>query len=198
MNPDRARLASVSIARESAREVRGWSDAWVLGSEEADAYFGVDCYLLSLVGSSLAVRGLQSAFLANPPLELGRADGRRVRLRPAHEAIYRTRWSRLPSGALHALLVADLSEGPSPAERLILAPSEAAVPDALFADLFTHRGLMAFPEWREWLLPHLLETGGARRLAGPVTALLVTASEDDLDAVIQAGLRDSLIAFPHA
>lgn len=198
MKPEGARLASVSSARESTRDVRGWSDAWVQGSEEGDAHFGVDCYLLSLVGSPLAVRGLQSAFLANPPLELARADGKRVRLRPAHEAIYRTRWSRLPSGALHALLVADLSEGPSPAERLILAPSEAALPEALFADLFTHRGLMALPDWREWLLPHLLESGGARRLTGPVPALLVTVSEDDLDAVIQAGLRDSLIAFPHA
>lgn len=198
MKPEGACLASVSSAGGSTRDPRSWSDAWVLGSEEGDAHFGVDCYLLSLVGSPLAVRGLQSAFLANPPLELERADGRRVRLRPARGAIYRTRWTRLPSGALHALLVADLSEGPSPAERLILAPSEAAVPDALFADLVTHRGLMAFPEWREWLLRHLLETGGARRLAGPVPALLVTVSEEDLDAVIRAGLRDSLIAFPHA
>ncbi len=170
MKPERARLAAVSIASGPPEEVRGWSDAWVLGSDEADESLGVGCYLLSLVGSPLAVRSLQSAFLANPPLELARADGKRVRLRPAHQAIYRTRWSRLPSGALHALLVADLSEGPSPAERLILAPSEAALPDALFADLFTHRGLMAFPEWRRWLLRHLLETGGARRLTGPVPA----------------------------
>jgi len=196
MKPERARLASVSSAGGSTRDVRGWSDAWILGSEEGDAYFGIDCYLLSLVGSPLAVRGLQSAFLANPPLELARADAGRVRLRPAGKAIYRTRWSRLPCGALHALLVADLSEGPSPGERLILAPSEAALPDALFADLFTHRGLMAVPDWREWLLPRLLETGGARRLAGPVTALLMTASEEDLDALIQAGLRGGEIAFP--
>lgn len=195
MKPDGARLATVSIARESAREVRGWSDAWVLGSEEADAYFGVDCYLLSLVGSPLAVRGLQSAFVANPPLELQRADAGRVRLRPADKAIYRTRWSRLPCGALHALLVANLGEGLAP-ERLILAPSEAALPDALFADLFTHRGVMAVPDWRQWLLSRLLETGGARPLAGPVTALLMTASEEDLDALIQAGLRGREIAFP--
>ncbi len=109
-----------------------------------------------------------------------------------------TRWSRLPSGALHALLVADLSEGPSPAERLILARSEAALPDALFADLFPHRGLMAVPEWREWLVSRLLETGGARQLIGPVPALLVTASEENLDALIQAGLRSEEVAFPRA
>jgi len=196
MKPERARPAAVSIAWGSSGEVRGWSDAWVLGSDDADESLGVGCYLLSLVGSPLAVRGLQSAFLANPPLELEGADGRRVRLRPADKARYRTRWSRLPSGALQALLVADLSEGPSPAERLILAPSEAALPDALFADLFTHRGLMAFPEWREWLCSRLLEVGGATRLAGPVPALRVTASEEELDALVQTGLRDGAIAFP--
>ena len=196
MKPERARLASVSSAGGSTRDVRGWSDAWVLGSEEGDAHFGIDCYLLSLVGSPLAVRGLQSAFLANPPLELARADAGRVRLRPAGKAIYRTRWSRLPCGALHALLVADLSEGPSPGERLILAPSETALPDALFAALFTHRGLMAFREWREWFCSRLLELGGATRLAGPVPALRVTVSEEELDALVQTGLRDGAIAFP--
>ncbi len=57
---------------------------------------------------------------------------------------------------------------------------------------------MALPEWRGWLLSRLLETRGARRLAGPVAALLVTTSEDDLDVLVQAGLWDGAIAFPHA
>lgn len=189
-------LATVRALSGPAETLTGWCDAWVASAGDSDDAWGVDGYLLSLVGSSLAVRALQSAFLARSPLRITPPGGPRLTLHAVHDASYRTRWSRLPSGTLHALLVADLSDGPLPASRLVLAPSEAALPGAVLQDLLAHRGLMALPEWRGWLCSRLFETGGATRLAGPVPALRVTASEGELDALVQTGLRDGAIAFP--
>ncbi len=189
-------LATIRALTGPAETLTGWCDAWVASADESDDAWGVDGYLLSLVGSPLAVRALQSAFLAHSPLRITPPDGPRLTLHPANNAIYRTRWSRLPSGALHGLLLADLSHCPRPASRLVLASSDDALPDALLTDLLAHRGLMALPKWRGWLCSRLLEVGGATRLAGPVPALRVTASEEELDALVQTGLRDGAIAFP--
>ena len=188
-------LATVHLRDAEGRSPTVWSDAWLLEPDEA-AWPPRACYLLSLVGPPLAVRAVHSAFLSHRAPELRPPAGPRADLTPAREAVYRTRWGRLPSGAAHALLLGDPSPTPAPAPRLILAPSEAALAEALVADLLRSRGLMALPAWRDWLLGRLLETEQATRLAGPLAGLLVSADEAALDTLIQEGLRAGELAFP--
>lgn len=191
-------LATVRNADATKNAISVWSDAWAV-DPEVPSLTWTPCYLLSLVGAPLAVRGLHSAFVGGATVKLETPkQPEPIFPRPLYRAPYRTRWSRLPSGALHALLVADINSvsDQNAQDRLVLAPDDAALPGALFTDLLAHRGLMALPEWREWLLVELLETERAVRLAGPVAALRVTASEDEIDALIQAGLRRGAITFP--
>lgn len=189
-------LARVCLKADAPGAVTAWSDAWVTTSTDGASEWGADCYLLSMLGSPVAVRGLHSAFLSSSELSVEPPDGTSLIIRPHWNATYRTRWSRLPSGSLHAILVADLGDQDPHQGRLVLARSEPELPDALFADLLASRGLMAVPEWRHWLFQRLLESEGAARLEGPLPALYVTASEVDLDALIQTGLRASAIGFP--
>lgn len=189
-------LARVRLRADTPRALTAWSDAWVTTSTDGAAAGGVDCYLLSLLGAPAAVRGLQSAFLAHWELSVEPPAGGGIIVRHHWNATYRTRWSRLPSGSLHALLVADPGGAEPGGHRLVLARSEPELPDALFADLLASRGLLALPEWRHWLFRRLLEGEGAARLEGPLAALYVTASEVDLDALVQTGLRDGAIRFP--
>jgi len=186
-------LARIRSLGDSSREFAIWSDAWAIEPERSGT---ATCYVLSLIGPPLAVRGLHSAFLSHVPLELREPSGTRKTFTARWETACRARWSRLPSGALHALLVADLRRQPPPASRLVLAPSEAVLAEAVFTDLFRYSGLMALPEWRAWLLSTLLERELAVRLEGTLPALLVSASEEQLDDLTQAGLRARAIWFP--
>ena len=59
-----------------------------------------------------------------------------------------------------------------------------------------HRGLMAIPEWAPQIFDILLERNHAHRLAGPIPAVLVSASETALDQLVRESLQQGAIAFP--
>ena len=177
-------LATLSIADSPTPDGQVWSDAWVV--DRRDDVF----YVLSLIGSPTAVRTLQAAIAERADLRLTHQRTTRD-LKPHAVSRYQTRSGRLPSGAVHAVL----SCAPS-GDRLVLAESEAALPRVCFEDLVLHRGLMAIPEWAPCIFEMLLDRNEAHRLAGPIPAVLVSASETTLDQLVQEALQQGAIAFP--
>ena len=177
-------LATLSIAHSPTPDGHVWSDGWVV--DPRDDVF----YALSLIGSPTAVRSLQAAIAERANLRLTHQRTTRD-LKPHVVSRYQRRSGRLPSGAVHAVL----SCAPSGA-RLVLAESEAALPRACFEDLVLHRGLMAIPDWAPRIFDMLLERDHAHRLAGPIAAVLVSASETTLDQLVQEALQQGAIAFP--
>ncbi len=177
-------LASLSVTDSPTAEGQVWSDGWVV--DPRDDVF----YVLSLIGSPTAVRTLHAAIAERAELRLTHQRSTR-NLKPHAVSRYQVRSGRLPSGAVHAIL----SCAPSGA-RLVLAESEAALPKACFEDIVRHRSLMAIPEWAPWVFEALLDRNEAHRLAGPIPAVLVSASEPTLDHLVQEGLQEGAIAFP--
>jgi hypothetical protein len=177
-------LATLRIADAPTSDGQVWSDGWVV--DPRDDVF----YVLSLIGSPTAVRTLHAAIAERADLRL--THQRTTRDLKAHAfSRYQTRWGRLPSGAVHAVL----SCAPSGA-RLVVAESEPALPRACFEDLVRHRGLMAIPEWAPRVFELLLDRNDAHRLVGPIPAVLVSASETTLDHLVQEALQQGAIAFP--
>lgn len=177
-------LATLCIADAPTADGQAWSDGWVVDSRD-DVF-----YVLSLLGSRTAVRTLHTAIAERASLRLTHQRATRD-LKPHAVSRYQTRAGRLPSGAVHTVL----SCAPSGA-RLVLAESEAALARACFEDLVLHRGLMAIPEWAPCILTMLLDRNHAHRLAGPIAAVLVSASETLLDQLVQEALQQGAIAFP--
>lgn len=177
-------LATLRIADAPTADGPVWSDGWVV--DPRDDVF----YVLSLIGSPTAVRTLHAAIAERADLRLTYQRTTRD-LKPHAVSRYQTRSGRLPSGAVNAVL----SCAPSDA-RLVLAQSEAGLPRACFEDLVLHRGLMAIPEWAPCVFEALLGRNDADRLAGPIPAVLVSASETTLDHLVQEALQQGAIAFP--
>ena len=177
-------LAAISIADSATADAQVWSDRWVVDPRD-DAF-----YVLSLIGRPMAVRTLLAAVTERAPLRLMHQRTPHD-LKPHALSRCHTRSGRLPSGAVHAVL----SCAPAGA-RLVLAENEAALPGACFEDLVLHRGLMAIPEWAPCLFALLLDRNYAHRLAGPIPAVLVSASETALDQLVQEALQHGAIAFP--
>jgi hypothetical protein len=177
-------LAPIFIADSSAPDARVWSDGWVV--DPRDDVF----YVLSLIGSATAIRAIHAAITERAALRL--THQRSVcDLKPHAFSRYQSRSGRLPCGAVHTVL----SCAPA-GVRLVLAESEAALPRACFEDLVLHRGLMAIPDWASRLFAMLLERNHANRLAGPIPAVLVSATETTLDQLVQETLQQGVIAFP--
>jgi hypothetical protein len=177
-------LATLSIAGSTTPDGQVWSDGWIV--DPRDDVF----YVLSLIGSSTAVRALHAAIAERTNLRLTHHRSTRD-LKPHAVGRYQPRSSRLPSGAVHAVL----SHAPSGA-RLVLAETEAALPRACFEDLVLHRGLMAIPEWAPCIFAMLLDRNLAHRLTGPIPAVLVSTSETTLDQLVREALQQSAVAFP--
>lgn len=177
-------LATLFVADSSARDGHVWSDGWVV--DPRDDVF----YVLSLIGSATAVRTVHAAITERVGLRLTHQRSR-CDLKPHAFGRYQSRSGRLPSGAVHAVL----SCAPAGA-RLIVAESEAALPRACSEDLVLHRGLMALPEWAPHIFAMLLDRNHAHRLAGPIPAVLVSATETTIDQLVQEALQQGAIAFP--
>lgn len=177
-------LATVSVAHAPIPEGQVLTDAWVV--DPRDDVF----YVLSVIGSPTAVRTLQAAIAERADLRLTH-QATTLDLKPHPVSRYQTRSGRLPSGAVHILL----SCAPLGA-RLVLAESETALPRACFDDLVLHRSLMAIPEWAPRIFEMLLDRNEAHRLVGPISAVLVSASETTLDRFVQEALQQGAIAFP--
>jgi len=177
-------LATLCIADAPTADGQVWSDGWVV--DPRDDVF----YVLSLIGSPTAVRTLHAAIVERADLRLTHQRTTRD-LKPHAVSRYHTRSGRLPSGAVHIVV----SCAP-PGARLVLAESEAALPRACFADLVLHRGLMAVPDWAPCIFEMLLDRNHAHRLAGPMPAVLVSATETMLDQLVPEALQQGAIAFP--
>ncbi len=177
-------LDTLSIADPPTPDGHVWSDGWVV--DPRDDIF----YVLSLIGTATAIRTVHAAVAARAALRLTHQRTTRD-LKPHVVSRYQMRSGRLPCGAVHAVLGC----APSGA-RLVLAESEATLPTACFEDLVLHRGLMAIRDWAPRIFAMLLERSHAHRLAGPIPAVLVSASEATLDLLIQEALQHGAIAFP--
>jgi hypothetical protein len=177
-------LATLSIADSPTADDVVWTDGWIVDPRN-DTF-----YVLSLLGTTTAVRALQAAVTERATLRLT-AQGATRDLVPVGGSRYHTRAGRLPSGAAHAVVSCTPVN-----DRLIVAESEAALPRACFEDLVLHRGLMALPEWAPRLFALLLDRNYARRLDGPLAAVLVGARDSTLDQLVRDALQTGAVAFP--
>ena len=165
-------------------DARLWTDAWAIDPSTHEVHF------LSAVGTPSAVRALKKALPSAVDLTI-REGPRSIACHGRNWPAYQWRTGRLPSGAVHLLAVRPVRR-----PRLVIAPNEETLPQALFNALLDEHALMALPEWAPWLLQTLLNNNHATRLDGPTAAVLVTAEEAILDATIQNGLGVAAIAFP--
>jgi hypothetical protein len=177
-------LATISIADSATSGEQVWSDRWVV--DPRDDVF----YVLSLFGSPTAVRMLHAAIAERASLRITHQRTTRD-LKPHPFGRYQAHSGRLPCGAVHLVL----SYAPARA-RLVLAEQETDLSRACFEDLMLHRGLMAIPEWAPQIFDLLIERNHAHRLAGPIPAVLVSASESALDQLVRESLQQGTIAFP--
>jgi hypothetical protein len=178
------RLATLFIADSLAPDAHVWSDGWVV--DPRDDVF----YVLSLIGNANAVRTIHAAITDRAALRL--TDQRTTcDLKPHAFSRSQARSGRLPCGAVHTVL----SCAPAGA-RLVVAESEVALARACFEDLVLHRGLMAIPHWAPQIFAMLLERNHAHRLAGPIPAVLMNATETTLDQLVQDAVQQGVIAFP--
>ena len=183
-------LATVRPLEGETADVTVFSDAWAFHPAERRLY------LLSLLGTPTAVHNVQSALSAGIGVRLTISAPQSYELRPATRSM-RTRWGRLPSGGAQALCIAEMPDDRLHKDpRLVIAPSDEALADAIYRDLVDARALMGFPAWAAWLARTLESENLLVRLAGPIAAALLTLNEADLDGVIQRGLAEGQLRFP--
>lgn len=183
-------LATVRPTEGEASDVTVFSDAWAIHPSTNDFY------ILSLVGTSTGVRNVHDALQHGARVRLTVNEQQRYEVRAAVRTI-RTRWGRLPSGAAHALIVAEPADDHRQnGSRLVLAPSSETLAAAVYQELVEARALMGFPDWAAWLTRELEEATHLVRLTGPIAATVLKLTEAELDAVVQRGLAQAHLRFP--
>ena len=151
-------------------------------------------YLLSAAGRDNAVQSVTAALLSGRELELLTDPAAPVR--KASGETYRRRSRRLPSGALHqVVLAAGFWDPQERTERLLYIGADEDEESLVYAAVQRHYAVPLLPEWAPWLREQLQGQGNLRELAGNRRVLALRAEEEELEQLLAAGVRSGEITF---
>ncbi len=168
--------------------VEAYTDAFVF-----DRYKQV--VLLSLVGQDSAVKSISSAMVSGRELQISQREGN-ITIEADRNTHYRILSSKLPSGLLHQLVVAeDFLKSENSGRKLIFIPAGTSPAEAVFHHLQQTFAITAIPEWSSWLYERLKEQELIEELEGTVQAVRLWVHEKALDELISEGVRKKEIRF---
>jgi hypothetical protein len=154
-----------------------------------DGSYGGTLIFLSILGAHSAVRGVLAAAVTRH--ELRATDWPAARFYGVEGARIVTQ--ALTKSVTHGVyLDPDLLLGSDSDAVAVLDPT----PERLFARLNHRHALPALPKWAPWIRQALESKRYLVPLTGfGVTGCRITATEEQLDAVISAGVRDGSLSF---
>ena len=151
--------------------------------------------LLSIVGQDSAVKAISSAMVSGRDLEITRTEGN-IAIEADRSTHYKILSSKLPSGLLHQLVVAeDFLKSENSGKKLIFIPAGTNPAEAVFHHLQSTFAITAIPEWSSWLYERLKQQEFLEELEGTEKAVRLWLHEKALDEMISEGAKKGKIRF---
>ena len=152
-----------------------------------------EIYLLSVVGYDSAVKGITSAAVTSREIDI--IADYVLRVCACKLEKYRILNTKLPSGLLHQIVVAEsffTQEGKS---KIIYVTEGQNTPEVVYHKIQQSYTVPAIPEWAEWLYSKIIENRWVEELEGNVKVLKLDMHEKALDELISEGVKSREITF---
>jgi len=152
-----------------------------------------ELFLLSVVGYDSAVKGLTSAAVTGREIEI--ITDYTIRINASKFEKYRILNTKLPSGLLHQIVVADSFFTQEEKSKIIYVTERHNTPEVVYHKIQQSYTVPAIPEWAEWLYSKISENGWVEELEGNLKVLKLDMHEKALDELISEGVKNKEITF---
>jgi len=152
-----------------------------------------EIYLLSIVGYDSAVKGITSAAVSNREIDI--IADYVLRICASKFERYRILNTKLPSGLLHQIVVAESFFTQEGMSKIIYVTKGQNTPEVVYQKIQQSYTMPAIPEWAEWLYKKIIENRSLEELEGNVKVLKLDVHEKALDELISEGVRNKEITF---
>jgi hypothetical protein len=177
-----------------------WGGIKVSAYTDRYAYDPSDDSLLfiSLAGTEQAVKAVSSALIGQRIVSIKRQGNREIQLHWSPAAHLRVFSTKLPSGAVHQLVVDTRFFGNETMEHCILIPQGEELPRVFYSQVLSGLASPLIPEWAPWLCAQLREQGLIQEMAGTLRVVKVRIDEATVDEIISEGIRTGRISLDQA
>ncbi len=152
-----------------------------------------ELFLLSVVGYDSAVKGITSAAVSGREIEI--ITDYTIRICASKFEKYRILSTKLPSGLLHQIVVAESFLTQEGMSKIIYVTEEQNTPEVIYRKIHQSYTVPAIPEWSEWLYKKVVENGWVEELEGNIKVLKLDVHEKALDELISEGVKSKEITF---
>jgi hypothetical protein len=174
-----------------------WGGIKVSAYTDRYAYDPSDDSLLfiSLAGTEQAVKAVSSATIGCRIVSIKREDNREIGLHRSPAAHLRVFSAKLPTGAVHQLVVDTRFFGNDTMEHCILVPQGEELPRVVYSQMLSHLASPLIPEWAPWICEQLKEQGLIQEMAGTLNVVKARIDEPVVDEIISEGIRTGRISL---
>jgi len=152
-----------------------------------------ELYLLSVIGYDSAVKGITSAAVSGREVEI--ITDYVIRICASRFEKYRILNTKLPSGLLHQIVVAESFFTEEGMSKIIYVTEQQDTPEVVYHKIQQSYTVPSIPEWAEWLYKKIVENGWVEELEGNVKVLKLDVHEKALDELISEGVKNREITF---
>lgn len=152
-----------------------------------------EIYLLSVVGYDSAVKGITSAAVSGREIEI--LTEYTIRICANRYEKYRILNTKLPSGLLHQIVVAESFFTQEGMSKIIYVTEQQNTPEVVYQKIQQSYTIPSIPEWAEWLYKRIIDNGWVEKLQGTVKVLKLDVHEKALDELISEGVKNKGINF---
>jgi len=180
---------------EKVRYADYWKEVDVEAYTDGYAYDQYShLYLMSLAGYEARVKAITSALVSGREIEIMGQNP--VRLWQDFSQKYRILSSKLGSGLLHQIVLADVflkssDRGP----RLLYIDKEEDTSEIIYNAVKRSYSVPLIPEWSGWLHKKMKRENCLEELSGTRKVVRLSVSEEELDSFISEGIKNGEIDF---
>jgi len=152
-----------------------------------------ELYLLSVLGYDSAVKGITSAAVSGREIDI--IAEYVLRVCASRYENYRILNTKLPSGLLHQIVVAESFFTQEGMSKIIYVTEQQDISEAVYHKIQQSCTIPSIPEWAEWLYKKIIENRCVEELEGTVKVLKLDVHEKALDELISEGVKNKEITF---
>ncbi len=174
-----------------------WGGIKVAAYTDRYAYDPSDDSLLfiSLAGTEQAVKAVSSALIGQRIVSIKRQGNKEIQVHGSPEGHFRVFSTKLPTGAVHQLVVDTRFFGQDTAENCLLIPQGDDLSKVVYSQVLTHLASPLIPEWAPWICAKLKEQVLIQEMAGTMRVVKIRIDEATVDEIISEGIRTGRISL---
>ncbi|MFH1114163.1 MAG: hypothetical protein V1792_09605 [Pseudomonadota bacterium] len=171
-------------------KVSAFTDQYAYDPENASLLF------ISLAGTEQAVKAISSAVLGYRSLSILRGGISEIEVNGHPASYFRVLSTKLPSGALHQLVVDTRFFGNEDlGSRLVVIPQSEEVSRVVYSQVLAHLASPLIPEWSPMICEQLTDRDLMRQMDGTLKVMEVSVSESTVDGIISEGVKAGRISL---